>query len=55
MRFVGSGATGVKYTPPPTATVDVLIRFDSYRSDYVIHCHQLEHESMGMMAAFRVV
>jgi FtsP/CotA-like multicopper oxidase with cupredoxin domain len=36
-------------------TVDVLVRFDAYRGDYVIHCHQLEHESMGMMASFRVV
>lgn len=36
-------------------TVDVLIRFDGYRSKYVIHCHQLEHESMGMMANFEVV
>jgi FtsP/CotA-like multicopper oxidase with cupredoxin domain len=36
-------------------TVDVLIRFDGYRGLYVIHCHQLEHESMGMMANFEVV
>lgn len=36
-------------------TVDVLIRFDQYRGAYVIHCHQLEHESMGMMANFEVV
>jgi FtsP/CotA-like multicopper oxidase with cupredoxin domain len=35
-------------------TVDVLIRFNAYRSLYVIHCHQLEHESMGMMANFEV-
>ena len=35
-------------------TVDVLIRFDTYRGLYVIHCHQLEHESMGMMANFEV-
>jgi blue copper oxidase len=36
-------------------TVDVLIRFNAYRGRYVIHCHQLEHESMGMMANFEVV
>jgi FtsP/CotA-like multicopper oxidase with cupredoxin domain len=36
-------------------TVDVLIRFNRYRGWYVIHCHQLEHESMGMMANFAVV
>jgi len=36
-------------------TVDVLIRFDGYRGLYVMHCHQLEHESMGMMCNFEVV
>ena len=36
-------------------TVDVLIRFAAYRGAYVIHCHQLEHEGMGMMANFQVV
>jgi|CXWL01.1.fsa_nt_gi FtsP/CotA-like multicopper oxidase with cupredoxin domain len=35
--------------------VDVLIRFDAYRGLYVMHCHQLEHESMGMMTNFEVV
>jgi blue copper oxidase len=36
-------------------TVDVLLRFDAYRGLYVMHCHQLEHESMGMMVNFEVV
>ena len=36
-------------------TVDVLIRFNAYRGAYVIHCHQLEHESMGMMQNFQVI
>jgi blue copper oxidase len=36
-------------------TVDVLIRFDGYRGLYVMHCHQLEHEGMGMMSNFEVV
>lgn len=36
-------------------TVDILIRFDNYRGKYVMHCHQLEHESMGMMVNFEVV
>lgn len=34
-------------------TVDVLIRFDAFRGEYdgqyVMHCHPLEHEGMGMM------
>jgi blue copper oxidase len=36
-------------------TVEILIRFDSFRSLYVIHCHKLEHEDAGMMANFEVV
>jgi blue copper oxidase len=36
-------------------TVDVLVRFDAYRDHYVMHCHQLEHEDMGMMMNFEVV
>jgi len=36
-------------------TVDVLIRFDGYRGLYVMHCHQLEHEGMGMMSNFEVL
>ncbi len=36
-------------------TVEILIRFDAFRSLYVIHCHKLEHEDAGMMANFQVV
>ncbi len=36
-------------------TVEILIRFDAFRSLYVIHCHKLEHEDSGMMANFEVV
>ena len=36
-------------------TVEVLIRFDGYRGLYLIHCHKLEHEDMGMMSNFKVV
>lgn len=36
-------------------TVDVLIRFGSYRGLYLLHCHKLEHEDAGMMANFEVV
>jgi blue copper oxidase len=35
-------------------TVEVLIRFDGYRGMYLMHCHKLEHEDMGMMANFVV-
>jgi FtsP/CotA-like multicopper oxidase with cupredoxin domain len=36
-------------------TVEILIRFDAYRGMYLMHCHKLEHEDMGMMSNFVVV
>jgi FtsP/CotA-like multicopper oxidase with cupredoxin domain len=36
-------------------TVEVLICFEGYRGLYLLHCHKLEHEDMGMMANFEVV
>ncbi len=35
-------------------TVKVLIRLDSYKGIYVMHCHKLEHEDNGMMMNFEV-
>ena len=34
---------------------EILIRFDGFRGRYVLHCHNLEHEDMMMMANFDVV
>jgi spore coat protein A, manganese oxidase len=39
----------------PFEVARVLARFDGYRGKYVIHCHNLEHEDMMMMANFVVV
>jgi FtsP/CotA-like multicopper oxidase with cupredoxin domain len=39
----------------PNETVEILIRFDTYRGLYLMHCHRLEHEDMGMMSNFAVV
>jgi FtsP/CotA-like multicopper oxidase with cupredoxin domain len=36
-------------------TVEILIRFDGYKSRYLMHCHKLEHEDQGMMTNFEVV
>jgi FtsP/CotA-like multicopper oxidase with cupredoxin domain len=36
-------------------TVEVLIRFEAYRGLYLLHCHKLEHEDMGMMSNFEVI
>jgi blue copper oxidase len=35
-------------------TVTILIRFNAYTGNYLIHCHKLEHEDMGMMSNFVV-
>ena len=39
----------------PGQTANILVNFQGYRGRYVFHCHNLEHEDMGMMANFEVV
>jgi len=39
----------------PGEAVEVIARFDGYRGRYMFHCHNAEHEDMGMMATFRTV
>jgi spore coat protein A len=39
----------------PSESVDVAVRFSDYPGRYLLHCHNLEHEDMAMMAAFRTV
>ena len=34
--------------------VKLLLRFDSYPGLYVYHCHNLEHEDMGMMRNYLI-
>jgi spore coat protein A len=40
---------------PPFEVVDVAVRFSDYAGRYVMHCHNLEHEDMAMMAAISTV
>jgi spore coat protein A len=37
----------------PGESVEVAVRFTDYPGRYLVHCHNLEHEDMAMMAAFR--
>jgi spore coat protein A len=37
----------------PNEYVDVAVRFSDYAGKYLVHCHNLEHEDMAMMATFR--
>ncbi|WP_152365411.1 multicopper oxidase family protein [Microlunatus speluncae] len=39
----------------PGEAVEIITRFTGYRGRYVFHCHNAEHEDMGMMANFTVV
>ena len=39
----------------PGERVQVAIPFEGFRGLYVYHCHNLEHEDMGMMRNFEVV
>jgi spore coat protein A len=39
----------------PAEEAAVLVRFTDYPGRYVMHCHNLEHEDMAMMATIRVV
>jgi FtsP/CotA-like multicopper oxidase with cupredoxin domain len=39
----------------PYEVVEILARFNGYTGRYMLHCHNLEHEDMAMMANFRVV
>ncbi|MER7487583.1 multicopper oxidase family protein [Streptomyces sp. NPDC126497] len=39
----------------PGETVEVITRFDGYRGRYLFHCHNAEHEDMGMMANLEIV
>ncbi|MEU4191141.1 multicopper oxidase domain-containing protein [Kribbella sp. NPDC026611] len=39
----------------PAEVVEVLVRFTAHKGKYLIHCHNLEHEDMAMMAAFETI
>jgi spore coat protein A len=39
----------------PTEYADVAVRFDDHAGRFLVHCHNLEHEDMGMMSAFETV
>lgn len=39
----------------PGEAAEVITRFDGYRGRYMFHCHNAEHEDMGMMANFETI
>ncbi|MEX2473159.1 MAG: multicopper oxidase domain-containing protein [Gemmatimonadota bacterium] len=48
--------TGLKDTVLvlPGERVEVVVRFEEHRGLFLVHCHNLEHEDMGMMLNFQV-
>jgi hypothetical protein len=45
-RVAGAPAVDIR----PAEAVVIVARFTGYRGRYVMHCHNLEHEDMAMMA-----
>ncbi len=39
----------------PGMKVKIALRFEDFTGIYVYHCHNLEHEDMGMMRNYKVV
>jgi len=39
----------------PVEVVEVAVRFTDHRGRFLMHCHNLEHEDMAMMATFETV
>jgi len=56
-RAPGPGDHGWKDTVDlrPGETCEVAVRFTDHAGRYVLHCHNLEHEDMAMMAAFETI
>ncbi|WP_433334689.1 multicopper oxidase family protein [Spirillospora sp. CA-294931] len=38
----------------PGEAAEIITRFDGYRGRYLFHCHNAEHEDMGMMANLEI-
>jgi FtsP/CotA-like multicopper oxidase with cupredoxin domain len=39
----------------PAAAVEIVTRFSDYPGRFMLHCHNLEHEDMAMMADFETL
>ncbi|MEU6718710.1 multicopper oxidase family protein [Nonomuraea sp. NPDC046802] len=39
----------------PGESAEIITRFDGYRGRYLFHCHNIEHEDMGMMANLEII
>ncbi|MGI5493320.1 multicopper oxidase family protein [Microtetraspora malaysiensis] len=39
----------------PGESAEIITRFDAYHGRYLFHCHNAEHEDMGMMANLEII
>ena len=39
----------------PGMYMDLIMRFEDFKGLFLYHCHNLEHEDMGMMRNFKIV
>jgi FtsP/CotA-like multicopper oxidase with cupredoxin domain len=39
----------------PGESAEIITRFDAYRGRFLFHCHNAEHEDMGMMANLEII
>ncbi|MEU7869112.1 multicopper oxidase domain-containing protein [Dactylosporangium sp. NPDC049140] len=39
----------------PGESAEIITRFDGYRGRFLFHCHNAEHEDMGMMANLEII
>jgi len=39
----------------PGMKVKIVMKFEDFKGIYVYHCHNLEHEDMGMMRNYEVI
>lgn len=50
-----AGWKDIVVVPRMMGTARIIIKFSGYTGRYVLHCHNLEHEDMAMMARFDVL
>lgn len=50
-----AGWKDIVVVPAGMGTARIIAKFSDYTGKYVLHCHNLEHEDMAMMARFDVV
>ncbi len=51
--FIDDGPQDIVYVLPGMY-IDLVMRFEDFQGLFLYHCHNLEHEDMGMMRNFKI-